>query len=106
MAFYQHGPRYRSGMGLEASEINAKLKPVYAIYAEEEVLIGHLATRYGLGFYCSSPSETSRLYEKVGIAWYPFKLRDQVAEKLSIGAAIKAHAFRAAHVEISLGCTL
>jgi len=106
IAFYQHSPRFRSGIGFEASRIDVKLHPVFAIYAEEEVLIGHVATRYGLGFYCSSPAEMSRLYEKIGLAWYPLKLKDQVAEKFSVGAAIKAHAFRAAHVELSVGYTL
>ncbi|MCE7042421.1 acyloxyacyl hydrolase [Dyadobacter sp. CY312] len=105
LAFYQHGMRFRTGLGTEVSQLNRGSATATAIYAEEEVLIGHLVTRYGIGLYVLNPDEKSLLYEKVGIAWYPFPLKNQVAEKFSIGTAIKAHAFRAAHVEIAAGYT-
>ncbi len=105
LAFYQHGVRFRTGVGLEVSRLNVGTRPVPALYAEEEVLIGHLVTRYGLGWYLSHADESAALYEKVGIAWYPFPLKNQIAERFSIGTSIKAHAFRAAHVEISAGFT-
>ncbi len=99
MVFYQAGTRFRPGLGIEVSRLAEK--PNTSIYAEGEVLFGHLVTRYGLGGYLSGKNEEGRIYEKVGIAWYPFHLVNQVPEKFSIGASIKAHGFRAAHIELS-----
>jgi hypothetical protein len=104
LAFYQHGIRFRTGFGSEISRLGAAKKGI-ALYAEEEILIGHLVTRYGIGFYVLNPDATHRLYEKVGIAWYPFALRNHIAEHFSVGTALKAHGFRAAHVEIAVGYT-
>lgn len=106
LAFYQHGKRFRTGAGGEVSRLTRKANTVAALYAEEEVLIGHLVTRYGVGYYLSKSGERTPVYEKIGIAWYPFPLKNDIAEKFSIGTSIKAHGFQAAHVEISAGYTL
>jgi hypothetical protein len=102
LGVYQHTTRFRTGLGVEAGALfqNKRWQP--ALYAEEEVLIGHLTTRYGLGYYFSNTGE-GRLYEKVGIAWYPFPLTDRSPKRLFVGMAIKAHGFQAAHIEVSTG---
>lgn len=107
LAFYQHSTRFRSGAGLEVGRINPKKRVQPAIYFEEEVMFGHLVTRYGLGVYITQPLPgESRIYEKVGIAWYPGQLKNHIPQGLSIGANIKAHGFRAAHVEVAVGCLI
>lgn len=102
LAFYQHSTRFRTGAGLEIGRLISKNKIQPAAYLEEEVLFGHLVTRYGLGAYLTRllPGE-DRTYEKVGIAWYPGQLKNQIPQGFSIGANIKAHGFRAAHVEVA-----
>lgn len=107
LAFYQHSTRFRTGAGLEVGRLISKNKMQPAAYLEEEVLFGHLVTRYGLGTYLTQPLPgESRTYEKVGIAWYPGKLKNQIAHGFSIGTNIKAHGFRAAHVEVALGYSI
>jgi hypothetical protein len=104
LVFYQHTTRFRTGVGMEAGTLLQRKKWRPALLAEEEVLIGHLVTRYGLGCYLSKPGEREgRLYEKVGIAWYPSSLSEHIPKLFSVGMAIKAHGFRAAHIEVSTG---
>ncbi|WP_373511533.1 acyloxyacyl hydrolase [Persicitalea sp.] len=104
LAFRQHTTRFRTGLGLETGRLGSGSKVQPAVYLEEEVLIGHLVTRYGLGAYLTQPlPNEGRIYEKVGIAWYPGKLENQIAQGFSVGTNIKAHGFRAAHVEVTAG---
>lgn len=106
LAQYQHNTRFRTGGGLEVGKVTqgGTLQP--AAYLEEEVLFAHLVTRYGLGVYLTEPlPDERRAYAKVGIGWYPFALQNRVPKGLSIGASIKAHGFRAAHVEWAAGYT-
>ena len=101
---YQHNTRFRTGVGLEVGRLGGTLQS--AVYLEEEVLFAHLVTRYGLGAYLTEPlPDERRTYAKVGIAWYPFALQNQIPRGFSIGASIKAHGFRAAHVEWAAGYT-
>ena len=101
MAFRQHSTRFRTGLGLEAGRLGAGSTVQPAAYVEEEVLFGHLATRYGFGTYLGQPLPgEGRTYQKVGIAWYPAPLQNQIARGFSLGANIKAHGFKAAHVEV------
>lgn len=104
MQTYQHNTRFRSGLGSELIHDAAFDNIAVSVYAEENVLIGHLVTRYGLGVYINQgPISSSRFYEKVGVAWYPFKLKNATGKGFSIGADIKAHKFTAAHVDLNLG---
>ena len=103
LAFYQHSTRFRTGAGLEVGRLNSGKKIQPAACLEEEVLFGHLVTRYGLGAYLTQPLPgEARTYEKVGIAWYPGKLKNQIVQGFSIGTNIKAHGLKAAHVEVTL----
>lgn len=107
LAVYQHSTRFRSSGGVEVGRLGRGNSIQPAIYVEEEVLIGHLTTRYGLGAYLTSPlADEGRTYGKVGIAWYPGRLENHTPRGFSIGANIKAHGFRAAHVEIVTALTL
>ena len=103
MITYQHNTRFRTGAGIELIiPENDKVK--FGIYAEETVCIAHLVTHYGLGYVVSGePNKKNRLYEKVGIAWFPFKLQNEIGCGLYLGADIKAHKFKAAHIDISIG---
>ncbi len=106
LAYYQHNTRFRTGGGLEVGRLDkgGPLQP--AAYLEEEALFAHLVTRYGLGGYLAEPlPDERRIYAKVGIAWYPFALQNRIPNGFSIGASIKAHGFRAAHVEWAVGYT-
>ncbi|WP_373330746.1 acyloxyacyl hydrolase [Salmonirosea aquatica] len=106
LVFYQHSTRFRTGAGLELGRVGKGEKTQLAGYLEEEVLFAHLVTRYGFGVYLTPPiADESRTYAKVGIAWYPCELQKQIANGFSIGATIKAHGFRAAHVELAAGYT-
>lgn len=100
LIFYQHNTRFRTGAGLEVSNLRRAIQP--AIYIEEEVLFAHLVTRYGIGSYLANVGfERNKFYEKVGIAYYPFTLHNKVAHGFSIGANIKAHSFDALHIELA-----
>ncbi len=104
MAFYQHSTRFRTGVGLEVGKSGSANRIQPAAYLEEEVLIGHMVTRYGIGVYLGQSQPVGgRAYEKVGIAWYPAPLKSHIPRGFSIGTNIKAHGFRAAHVEITSG---
>ena len=106
LAQYQHNTRFRTGGGLEMGRLGKKGTMQPAAYLEEEVLFAHLVTRYGLGAYLSEPlPDERRTYAKVGIGWYPFALQNRIPHGFSIGASIKAHGFRAAHVEWAAGYT-
>jgi hypothetical protein len=104
LAFYQHNTRFRTGGGLELGfpyGHSARL----AGYFEEEVQFGKLTTRYGLGIYTKMKNEDwEKFYSKVGIAYYP-KTETHIPHKFFIGAMLKAHNFKAAHVEFNTGYT-
>ncbi|MBD2702874.1 acyloxyacyl hydrolase [Spirosoma sp. BT702] len=99
---FEHDVRFRASAGLE---IGYHPDDVYQLGVKvgEEVLFGHLAIRYQLGAYLNRPVEGSRIYEKVGIAWYPFRLRNNIPDRLNFGTALKAHGLRAAFIEVSAG---
>ena len=104
MIGFQHSTRYRSSAGLELLFLQRNVEPVSSFYLEENVLIGHLITKYGLGVYLNKQGlNGSRLYEKVGIAYFPFKLNNHVGRGLNIGTAIKAHGFKAQNIDFSVG---
>lgn len=102
MGFYQHNTRFRTGLGFEAGRLTNK-KPQTAIYMEEEVQFGNVATRYGFGGYVINKNERGAdFYSKIGIAYYP-KKKNNIPEKFYIGSLLKAHGFKAAHVELTAG---
>jgi len=104
MQTYLHNTRFRTGLGTEFMHDAAFDDVIISVYAEESVLIGHLVTRYGLGIYVNDiPVNSSRIYEKVGLAWLPFKLHDSVGQGLSIGTDIKAHKFKAVMIDVYVG---
>jgi len=101
---YTHNTRFRSGFGTEIMHDRNLKKFLLSVYAEENVLIGHLVTRYGIGVYVTNiPINSSRIYEKVGIAWFPFRLRDAIGQGLCIGADIKAHKFKGVMIDLNAG---
>lgn len=103
MLTYQHNTRFRTGAGLEVIFPDNKSSTT-AIFLEESVCIAHLVTRYGLGIYINEIQDVkSRIYEKVGIAYFPLRLKNEIARGLSIGADIKAHRFKAAHIDLTIG---
>ncbi len=103
MITYQHSTRFRTGAGIELI-IPENNKVKFGIYAEETACIAHLVTHYGLGYVVAGEANNkNRLYEKVGIAWFPFKLQNEIGCGFYLGANINAHKFKAAHVDISIG---
>lgn len=101
---YTHNTRFRTGFGAEVMHDDDFSNPILSIYADESVLIGHLVTRYGIGVYITDiPVNSSRIYEKVGLVWFPFKLKDAVGQGFSIGADIKAHKFKAVMIDLNVG---
>jgi len=104
MPTFQHSTRFRTGLGLEILHNPDLRYPSAALYTEESVCIGHLVTRYGLGYYLKNdPYSKSRIYEKIGIAWFPFRLKAHTGHGFSIGSSIKAHKFKAAFIDLSAG---
>ena len=107
MIGFQHSTRFRTSGGLEMLFLQRNIEPVSSFYMEENVLIGHLITKYGLGVYLNKEGlNGSILYEKVGIAYFPFKLNKHVGRGLNIGTAIKAHGFKAQNIDFSVGYLL
>ncbi|GAB3998395.1 hypothetical protein GCM10028807_45960 [Spirosoma daeguense] len=99
---FEHDVRFRASGGLELMRDPEKGVQL-GLKIGEEVLFGHLAICYQLGTYLITPVAGSRIYEKVGLAWYPFQLRNDMPEKLSIGTSLKAHGLRAAFIELNAG---
>lgn len=101
---YQHNTKFRTSVGGELLLQPLKVRPFASVYVEENVLFGHLITKYGFGYYVNyTPLLPGRMYEKIGIAWFPFKLKNQIGQGFSLGTAIKAHGFQAANIDVSVG---
>lgn len=101
---YQHNTQFRTHIGGELLFTPLANRPFTSVYLEENVLFGHLITKYGFGYYVNySPVLPGKTYGKVGIAWFPFKLDKQIGRVFSIGTAIKAHGFQAANIDVSAG---
>lgn len=104
MAYYQYNTRFRSGLGIELGNLGSRYRSAAsALYTEQEVLFGPLATRYGLGVYVSKEHYSPEsFYTRIGIAYY-LKGRHILPKGCYLGTALKAHGFRAAHIEASIG---
>lgn len=101
MAFYQHSTGFRTGLGLEADNLENTAQ--IAVYAEEEIQFGNLTTRYGFGGYVINKQAYGQdFYSKIGIAWFP-ATEKKIPGKFYIGSMLKAHRTKAAHVELNAG---
>lgn len=102
IAYRRHNSRFRTGIGTEiARTINGNIQP--SIYAEEEISFGKLSTRYGFARYLMNiPRPGDEYYSKIGIAYY-FQPQKSYAQGLYMGTIMKAHNFRAAHIELNFG---
>lgn len=97
---FQHDLRFRALAGVETFFEN---RPQIGLRVGEEVLIGHLGIQYLVGLTVLNPPAAHPVYEKIGIAWYPQPLTDQMAHQFYVGTALKANGFRAAFVELTSG---
>lgn len=104
MVYYQYNSRFRSGLGLELSNLGSNYRKVTsAIYSEQEVQFSQMVTRYGFGIYLSNEHYSPEsFYSRIGIAYY-LKSGQIIPKGFYIGSALKAHGFRAAHIEGSMG---
>ncbi|MBB5283901.1 hypothetical protein HNQ92_002027 [Rhabdobacter roseus] len=102
LAVFQHDLRFRALGGAEALFRQGQLRQV-GILLGEEVLFGRLGVRYLLGGSVYNAFDTGFLYEKVGVAYYPFRFNSEVPQGMYVGTSIKAYGFRASFVEVSAG---
>lgn len=102
MVFFQHSTAFRTGIGIEAGRLNRRnVQP--AIYMEEEIQFGKIATRYGFGGYVKNkPLGSESFYSKIGMAFYP-AMENKIPVGLFIGSMLKAHGTKAAHIELMAG---
>ncbi|ODS80977.1 MAG: hypothetical protein ABS46_12815 [Cytophagaceae bacterium SCN 52-12] len=102
MVFLQHSTAFRTGIGVEAGRLNRKdVQP--AIYMEEEIQFGKIATRYGFGGYLrNKPPGQESFYSKIGMAFYP-EMENRIPAGIFVGSMLKAHGTRAAHIELMTG---
>lgn len=104
MVYYQYNSRFRSGLGLEVSNLGSSNREVQtAAYTEQEVQFSRLVTRYGMGFYLSKVRYSpEKIYTRIGIGYF-LKGGSIIPKGIYVGTALKAHGFRAAHIEASVG---
>lgn len=104
LIFRQHNSRFRTGVGTEFGYLaskNYKIQPT--IYLEEEVQFKNISTIYQFGTYLANTRQPGeKYYSKIGIAYYPLS-KSIIPCGWYIGSALKAHNYKAAHVELSTG---
>ena len=103
LVLFQHDIRFRAIGGLEVGFLNGPDGYQLGLKLGEEVLFGHVGIRYQVGTYLHDPANSGPVFEKIGMAWYPLPLVNDVAHKFSIGTSLKAHGLRAAFIEINAG---